>query len=128
MPAIGGHFASLAEDAGALYPTRDHKAYPPLWAVRQDKRQRDRHPTLTRHEQSVITTTMPTAKMHKTMTELLREALTEAASIRGVAKEIGLDHSSLVRFVNGEQSLRLDLADKLAAHFHIVCIRKGNMQ
>ncbi len=57
------------------------------------------------------------------MTELLRQALGEADSIRGVAKATGLDHSSLVRFVNGEQSLRLDLADKLAAHFDIECRR-----
>ena len=55
-----------------------------------------------------------------TMTELLRESLREADSIRAVAKVTGLDHSSLVRFVNGEQSLRLDLADELAAHFGIV--------
>ncbi|MGD8452205.1 MAG: hypothetical protein PVJ57_10340 [Phycisphaerae bacterium] len=63
---------------------------------------------------------MPT---HKTMTQLLRESLAEADSIRGVAKATGLTHVSLVRFVNGGQSLRLDLADKLAAHFGIECRR-----
>lgn len=72
----------------------------------------------------MIITTMPTGKTHKTMTHLLREALAEADSIRAVAKENGLDHSSLVRFANGEQSLRLDLADKLAAHFGIVSTRR----
>ena len=72
----------------------------------------------------VIINTMATGKRQGTMTELLREALSEAASIRGVAKATGLDHSSLVRFVNGEQSLRLDLADRLAAHFEIQCNRK----
>jgi len=53
------------------------------------------------------------------MTELLREALSEAESIRAVAKATGLRHSSLLRFVNGKQSLRLDLADRLAAYFGI---------
>lgn len=67
---------------------------------------------------------MTTDKTRKTMTELLREALAEADSIRGVAKANDLDHSSLVRFANGEQSLRLDLADRLAAHFGIVSTRR----
>jgi plasmid maintenance system antidote protein VapI len=67
---------------------------------------------------------MPTGKTHKTMTQLLREALAEADSIRGVAKATGLTHVSLVRFANGEQSLRLDLADKLAAHFGVVSTRR----
>jgi len=67
---------------------------------------------------------MPTGKTHKTMTQLLREALAEADSIRSVAKATGLTHVSLVRFANGEQSLRLDLADKLAAHFGVVSTRR----
>ena len=54
-----------------------------------------------------------------TMSELLRQALAEADSIRGVARAAGLDHASLIRFARGESSLRLDLADKLAAHFGI---------
>lgn len=57
------------------------------------------------------------------MTVLLREALAEAESIRGVAKATGLDHASLLRFLSGERSLRLDLADKLAAHFGIESTR-----
>ena len=57
------------------------------------------------------------------MTELLRQAMREADSIRGVAKATGLDHASMLRFTNGEQSLRLDLADQLAAHFDIECRR-----
>jgi len=55
-----------------------------------------------------------------TMTDLLREALSKAPSIRGVARETGLDHASLVRFMQG-RSLRLDLADRLAEHFGIEC-------
>ncbi|MCK4340477.1 MAG: helix-turn-helix domain-containing protein [Phycisphaerae bacterium] len=53
------------------------------------------------------------------MTELLRKALAEAESVRAVAKATGVQQASLVRFLKGEQSLRLDMADKLAAHFGI---------
>lgn len=58
-----------------------------------------------------------------TMTKLLRQALAEAESLRGVARAAGLTHVSLIKFLRGEQSLRLDLADKLAAHFGIECRR-----
>lgn len=53
------------------------------------------------------------------MTDLLRESLRGADSIRAVAKANGLRHSSLLRFMHGEQSLRLDLADRLADYFGI---------
>jgi plasmid maintenance system antidote protein VapI len=82
-----------------------------------------RNPGLTDAGRAVRIATMPAHKTHKTMTQLLRESLAEADSIRGVAKATGLTHVSLVRFANGEQSLRLDLADKLAAHFGIECRR-----
>ena len=51
----------------------------------------------------------------------LRRALREAESIRAVAKATSVQYASLVRFVNGRQSLRLDMADKLAAYFGIEC-------
>jgi len=52
----------------------------------------------------------------KTMTELLRECLADAESIRAIAKATGLDHAALLRFMRGT-SLRLDKADILAQHF-----------
>lgn len=57
------------------------------------------------------------------MTEHLRSALNECPSIRAVARETGLRHNSLALFARGEQSLRLDLADRLAEYFGIRCIR-----
>jgi plasmid maintenance system antidote protein VapI len=56
-----------------------------------------------------------------TMTDLLREALTEpgAPSLYAVAKATGTQKASLGRFVRGDTSLRLDLADRLAAHLGI---------
>ena len=58
---------------------------------------------------------------NKTMTELIRESLGKVESVRAVAKATGLRHSSLLRFMHNETSLRLDLADRLAEYFEIEC-------
>ena len=63
------------------------------------------------------------------MTELLRQALNDTdESIRAIARDTGLHHQSLLRFIRGEQSLRLDLADRLAQHFGIECRRIGKRE
>lgn len=65
--------------------------------------------------------TMPKHPQKPTMTDLLRAALKRArpTSLLGVQNATGLKRQSLMKFRDGEQSLRLDLADKLAAHFGI---------
>jgi transcriptional regulator with XRE-family HTH domain len=63
-----------------------------------------------------------------TMTELLRQSLHDAGSLRSVAKATGLSAASLSRFASGKRSLRLDLADKLAAHFGIECRRTSRRE
>ena len=72
----------------------------------------------------IITSNMP-SKAKKTMTELLKQSLSEVDSLRAVERATGVKNPSLVRFLQGKQSLRLDLADKLAAHFGIESRRKG---
>lgn len=62
-------------------------------------------------------------KNQPTMTDLLRAALNEAKSLRAVERATGVKNQSLSKFLNGEQSLRLDMADKLAAYFQIVSHR-----
>ena len=62
------------------------------------------------------------------MTELLRQALNEAQSLYAVSKATGVQKTSLIRFVRGEQSLRLDMADRLAAHLGIECVRRGRQR
>lgn len=64
------------------------------------------------------------------MTELLRQALAECESVSAVARATGLKRQSLMKFMRGEQSLRLDLADRVAQHFALVTFRqqKGNRQ
>lgn len=60
-----------------------------------------------------------------TMTELLRQALLECdESYRAIERATGIKNPSLVRFARGDQSLRLDLADKLAEYFGIECERR----
>lgn len=58
------------------------------------------------------------------MTELLRQAILEAPSFLGVETATGVKRQSLMKFVRGEQSLRLDMADRLAAHFGITSRRE----
>jgi plasmid maintenance system antidote protein VapI len=53
------------------------------------------------------------------MTELLREALAEAESFAAVERATGVKRQSLMKFARGEQSLRLDMADRLATYFGI---------
>lgn len=64
---------------------------------------------------------MPKAIKGKTMTELLRQALADAGNKYAVAKATGVQKTSLIRFLRGEQSLRLDMADRLALHLGIEC-------
>jgi len=59
------------------------------------------------------------------MTDLLRQALTRSDSLRAVERATGVKRQSLMKFARGQQSLRLDKADVLAAHFGIECRRKG---
>ena len=61
-----------------------------------------------------------------TLTELLRQALAQVDSVREVARATGTHHATLLRFLREDQTLRLDVADRLAAHFDIEHIRKGS--
>lgn len=69
-----------------------------------------------------------------TMTEALRAALNDAvnggSSFRKIERETGIVRQSLMPFARGEQSLRLDIADRLATYFELeltpVTTRKGN--
>jgi plasmid maintenance system antidote protein VapI len=65
------------------------------------------------------------AKPGQSMTELLRAALRDAPSLNQVEQATGLKRQALAKFLRGEQSLRLDLADKLAEYFGIESRFKG---
>ena len=52
------------------------------------------------------------------MTDVLRKALADSGkALIALERETGIQRGSLSRFLRGNQSLRLDVADKLAAHF-----------
>ena len=52
------------------------------------------------------------------MTTTLLKTINESGqSLYSIAKATGIHKAALGRFVAGKQSLRLDIADKLAVHF-----------
>ena len=52
------------------------------------------------------------------ISDLLRQSITESEMLyQQLEKETGVCRSSIQRFVDKRQSLRLDVADKLAAYF-----------
>jgi plasmid maintenance system antidote protein VapI len=70
---------------------------------------------LTLREPCVIIITMATGA---SMTEVLRRAIRESRlPLLRIAEDTGVQRASLIRFARGDQSLRLDVADKLAAYF-----------
>ncbi|MBI3735294.1 hypothetical protein HY256_02135 [Candidatus Sumerlaeota bacterium] len=70
---------------------------------------------------------MTRKKKSPTLTELLRQAISENPSLRAIERETGVKRQSMMKFIAGEQSLRLDIADRLAEHFGIESKRcKGN--
>jgi integrase/transcriptional regulator with XRE-family HTH domain len=52
------------------------------------------------------------------ISDLLRQAIIESGvSYNALQRETGVTRASIMRFVRGSQSLRLDMADRLAEHF-----------
>jgi len=60
------------------------------------------------------------------ISDLLRRTIAESgASYNALQKETGVTRASIMRFVRGDQSLRLDVADRLAAFFDLELRKKG---
>ena len=58
------------------------------------------------------------SKKPKTLTETLRQAIADSGlPFAELERKTGVIRQSLMKFVPGEQSLRLDMADKLAEFF-----------
>jgi hypothetical protein len=63
--------------------------------------------------------------MASQLTDLLRRAIVESEiPLLILQKETGVDRASIRRFVRGEQSLRLDLADQLADYLGLKLVRQ----
>ena len=59
------------------------------------------------------------------ITDLLRQTILAAitagqTTYKGLERETGVTRASIMRFATGRRSIRLDMADKLAAHFGLV--------
>jgi plasmid maintenance system antidote protein VapI len=68
---------------------------------------------------------MSTRKTAASMTEVLRQTIIESGiAYKALSRETGVARASIQRFVDGRQSIRLDMADRLAAHFRLT-VRKG---
>jgi len=58
------------------------------------------------------------------MTDVLRRAIADSGlSFRALEQETGVLRQSLMKFARGEQSLRLDQADKLAGYFGLQLVK-----
>lgn len=69
------------------------------------------------------------AKQHSntkpTMTAALRQSISDSKmSYHELEQETGVKRQSLMKFAAGEQSLRLDLADRLADYFGLVVVKR----
>ena len=56
------------------------------------------------------------------ISDLLRQTIARAVeegrtNYKALERDTGVTRASIMRFVRGSQSLRLDMADRLAAHF-----------
>ncbi|HUY93324.1 MAG TPA: helix-turn-helix domain-containing protein [Pirellulales bacterium] len=59
------------------------------------------------------------------ITDLLRRTIAESGiPLLRLSHDAGVARASLIRFLRGETSLRLDVADKLAAYFDLELTRR----
>ena len=71
-----------------------------------------------------ILTIIRRSKNKATITELLRREVAEADTPLAIERDTAVKRAALRSFRGGEQSLRLDIVDRLAAHFGIEVRRK----
>jgi plasmid maintenance system antidote protein VapI len=66
-----------------------------------------------------------TSKRDQPLTTVLRRAIAESGlSFNALERETGVLRQSLMKFARGERSLRLDMADRLAAYFGLVLVQR----
>ena len=69
---------------------------------------------------------MAKRKSKSPITDVLRQAILDSGlAYIELERQTGVMRDSISRFVRGQQSLRLDMADKLVAYFGIQIRRKG---
>jgi len=69
---------------------------------------------------------MDASRLKAPISDLLRRTIAESGvSYNALQKETGVTRASIMRFVRGDQSLRLDMADRLATFFNLELRKKG---
>jgi plasmid maintenance system antidote protein VapI len=65
-----------------------------------------------------------TKQLPAPITDLLRRTIADSGlPLLVIQRETGVQRASVMRFLRGEQSLRLDVADKLAAYFGLELVQ-----
>ena len=68
---------------------------------------------------------MNTRKATESMTDILGRTIVESGiAYKALSRETGVARASIQRFVDGRQSIRLDMADRLAAYYGILAVVK----
>ena len=68
---------------------------------------------------------MSTRKPPESITDVLRRSIIDSGdSYKSLSRETEVARASIQRLVDGRQSIRLDMADRLAAYFRLK-VRKG---
>jgi plasmid maintenance system antidote protein VapI len=63
---------------------------------------------------------MSADKLASPITDILKRTIIESGtSYKALSRETGVARASIQRFVDGRQSIRLDMADRLAAFFRL---------
>ena len=74
----------------------------------------------------VIIHTMNARHPPSPITDSLRDSIVASGmSYNALERETGVTRASLMRFVRGDQSIRLDMADRLANFFGLELRKKG---
>jgi len=66
---------------------------------------------------------MSTCKPKSPITDVLKRAVVESGiSYKAPSRETGVARASIQRFIDGRQSIRLDMADRLAVFFGLAVV------
>jgi plasmid maintenance system antidote protein VapI len=66
------------------------------------------------------------AQRRSPITDILKDAIVQSGiPYKTLERETGVQRSSIQRFVDGRQSIRLDVADRLASYFGLELIKRG---
>jgi transcriptional regulator with XRE-family HTH domain len=69
---------------------------------------------------------MNASRSGSSISETLRRTIADSGlSYNALERETGVTRASIMRFVRGDQSLRLDRADRLADFFGLALLKRG---